>query len=117
MSDDSEAPESPKEVTFHYLKSNSFRVIHCDGVAGAWSPNGRFLHMALFSERMPIPIETVHRLEDGNLGAEISQTGRQGVVREVDVDVVLTRDIAEKIGKWLTKLVQDFPSNEEEQDG
>lgn len=93
-------------VTFHYLKANQFRVIHVDGALGGVTP--RFLiHMSLYSERPAIPQQQVFdltssgKLKDGPPRA----IGKDGVVRELEVDAMMDLDTAKSIGEWLLKQV------------
>src|SRR3989442_6878794 len=44
----------PQDVTFHYIKSSQFRVVHADGIIGGVTPRG-LIHIAVFSERPAIP--------------------------------------------------------------
>lgn len=61
------------ELEFHFEKANSFRVIHVDGAFGGVSPGSRLIHMAVFSERTPLPKMVVHLAENGVLGAEVME--------------------------------------------
>jgi len=97
------ANPGPPEVTFDYIKSNLFRVIHCDGAIGGVTPSGN-LHIAFFSERPAIPRTLVHARDDhGTLGPPIPERtqGRPGVVREMDIDVVLSPRAADALILWL----------------
>ena len=99
--------EPGPQLTFHYIKGNQFRVIHGDGVQGGLTPKGNAIQMAIFSERLPIPVQTTHLLEaGGKVGAETSREGRKGVVREVEVEVILGVYEAESIAKWLEEKVK-----------
>ena len=61
-----------RELSFDFIKSNYFRVICVDGAFGGVSPTGRSVHMAIYSERRPLPRKTVHSIEeDGDLGDEV----------------------------------------------
>jgi hypothetical protein len=104
----------PEQVAFDYIKSSHFRVIHCDGVIGGMSPAG-YIHATLFSERGAIPQRHIHRLNpDGQLGelvAEKTQT-RESIVREMDVDVVLSVSAAEVLIDWLIKRVAEAKSSQ-----
>ncbi len=93
----------PNKITFHYLKSSQFRVVHTDGVIGGITPSGD-LHIAFFSQRTAIPQRVVMRTTPDGLGAEIPEEGfsRGGIVRELEVDAVLSLATA--------KLVRDFMS-------
>lgn len=92
-------------VRFHYIKSNAYRVVHADGVVGGPTPSG-LVHVSFFSERLPIPTVVDHAVSDigggrGTLGNEIAREGKKGVVREVEVGVVMTLDTAKLLRAWL----------------
>lgn len=101
-------------VTVHYLKSNSFRVIYTEGVHGGITPNGK-IQMALYTERNPIPQQTQHSLEKvgehaAKLGTEIidERVGREGLIREVDTEILMDAGTAKLIGKWLLEQADEF---------
>jgi len=94
-------PVKLTEVTYNYIKSRSFRVIHVDGAWGGFSPQGR-IQMAVYSERPAIPQITVNRVEpDGKLGAELRREGKHGVVREVEANLVMDEQTAKAVYDWL----------------
>lgn len=108
MSDTTPRDTSPdvaeeKQLTFHYVKSNSFRVIHADGAVVSVGPNRVFF--SLYSERLPIPQEQTFALDGDGLGAERLErrVERKGVVREVEVGVSIAIPEAES----LVKVMQD----------
>ena len=98
-----------KELEFDFIKSNFFRVIHADGAFGGLAPSGN-IHMALYSERRPIPTKMVHSIEGGHLGPEImnKRQERTAMVREVEVDVVLNIPQALTLRDWLTDKIKAF---------
>lgn len=92
---------TPTEIQFSYIKSTQFRVVHADGVIGGITPRG-LLHMAVYNERPAIPQLVVqHMSEGGQLGATIKQLGRTGVVREIEVDLLLDMETVEALHRWL----------------
>lgn len=99
---------SPR-VNFDYIKGQHFRVIHMDGAIGAITPNGH-IHMSLYNERPAIPRRTVFPLENGQLGAELinERTTRDAIVREMDVDVIMTVDAADSLWRWLKVKVDEL---------
>ena len=100
---DAEKADTPQTVTFHHLKSDFHRVIHVDGAFGGPTPSG-LLHMAVFSNRLPIPKSVTHSLEEGGtIGDEIERDSRQGVVREIEVGLVMTPATALALAKWLVE--------------
>ena len=96
------------EIRFHYLKSPSFRVVHCDGAIGSLSPQG-YIAAAIFSERIPIPQQTVQIIDaNGAIGAENlgRRVQREGIVREVEVELIMNISTAENLAQWLLKHVE-----------
>ena len=96
-------------IAFDYIKGNFFRVIHADGVLGGSTPSGN-IHMAFFSERQPIPKREVYGLKpDGSLGDLIidQKVSRHAIVREVDCDVIMSREVAQSLLKWLQQVIDD----------
>lgn len=110
----------PDKVDFHYIKSNHFRVIHADGVYGGATPRG-FIHMNFFSERTPIPQKVVQEVTaTGQLGQEIGTEGKKGIVREVEVGVVINIEHARSLIRWLEeriKPIEDALKQRENQEG
>lgn len=98
--------KSPDRVRFHYIKGNQFRTIYIDGVYGGLTPSG-LIQAAVYSERSPIPEQTVHMIEGGRLGREIREerTSRDGPVRELEVSLVMNREQAQNLVDWLTDKI------------
>ena len=70
-------------IDFHYIKANSFRVVHADGVYGGPTPRG-YIVMNFYSERAPIPQKITQELTPaGQLGGAIDQVGKGGIVRDM----------------------------------
>ena len=89
-----------RTLEFHYIKSNSFKVVHCDGVWGGATPRG-LISISFFSERNPIPKTVSHaRPEQGQpLGEEISRKAKGGIIREVDVAVIMDLQMAKSLNE------------------
>jgi hypothetical protein len=100
-----------KEVVFDYIKGEYFRVIHADGMIGGSTPQGN-LHVAFFSERPPIPKRTVQTVNAlGALGDQIPEktvVRDCTVVREMDVDVIMSFQVAEQFYKWLEQRLDEM---------
>src|SRR5262245_55399559 len=109
MAKRSKTPKLPKEVEFDFIKSNFFRVIRADGAFGGLAPNG-VLHMALYSERHPIPTKTVHKIDAGKLGPELRERRqtRKAIVREVEIDVAMDIQQAIVLRNWLDEKITQF---------
>ena len=97
------------KIRFHYLKSQFFRVIHADGAYGGMTPHGE-IFVSVFSERPPIPTMMVNRLDDGGrLGDEIREErqSRDGIVREAEVGLTLSVEVAKSLIEWLQQKVEE----------
>ena len=96
---------SPGLFEFHYVKSNNFRVVFSDGVWGGTTPRG-YITMSFFSERAPIPKKLIHKITpDGKLGEESTQESLHGIIREVDVEVLMDLDMAKSFRQWLDEKI------------
>lgn len=96
--------QPPTEVVFHYIKSHQFRVVRVDGAHGGVAPRADAIHMAIFSERFPIPLQVAHAIDqNGRIQQQTSKVDRGGIVREVEADLILTPDVAESLAKWLNE--------------
>lgn len=100
--------KSPSHVNFHYQKSGQYRVVHADGAWGGLTPKlGVFL--AFFSERPPIPTLITHSVTSkGELGPEIAQEVKEGLLREVEVGVILDEAVARSLVSWLQDRLNDI---------
>ena len=99
-----------KQIKFHYIKSNLFRVIHSDGAWGGITPQGE-VFFTLFNSRPPIPEILVQAIqENGELGTELSDltVSKEGIVREVEVGVVMTTENAKALIDFLKGRVEQI---------
>jgi hypothetical protein len=102
----------PSAVKFHYIKGNFFRVIHADGAIGGIT-SGRGIFLSIFSERGAIPQVVEQAINpDGSLGSEISREGKEGLVREIEVGVMLNERTAKDIAEWLLKQAEILKASE-----
>ena len=107
---------SPHSIDFHYIKSNSFRVVHADGVWGGPTPRG-YVSMSFYSERTPIPRRITHAVtQEGNLGKlgdEVGRDTREGLVREVEVEVMLDLELARSLAQWLDDKIEALQAQQD----
>ncbi|MYA77223.1 MAG: hypothetical protein F4132_12935 [Gemmatimonadetes bacterium] len=102
---------TPQNVTIHILKSNQFRVVHSDGAWGGLTPQG-LLSIGFFSERHPIPQEVEYRLyPNGKLSDEQNRKGKTGIVRELEVNVVMSIDNARSLVSWIQSHIEKVDKN------
>ena len=102
--------EEESLVVFEYIKSAYFRVIHSNGAFGGITPEGN-VHFALFSDRPAIPRMQVHKQSpDGSIGELLPDRTivRPGIIREMDVDVVMSPATAKSIAEWMLKQVEQI---------
>ncbi len=106
--------EGTQKVIFHFLKSRFFRVAHVDGVIGSPTPMGH-IHMTVFSERPALPQKMEHQIgPDGEIG-EPEITGREGFVREMECDLIMTRSVAENMRQWLDERIAELDALQREE--
>lgn len=102
-------------VTIHYIKASQFRAVHVDGVYGGVTPTGK-IHMAAYSQRMAIPQQVVQYISpDGRLESEIPEktVTRGGIVRDLEVDLVVDKDVAASMIEWLKDKIDSLEKIEE----
>lgn len=101
--------KSPKTIDFHLIKSNQFRVVRGDGAFGGLTPQGA-ISASFYSERFPLPRTTTHEIKDGKPGDEIiaKRDVRSGIVREIEVNVVLELAAAIAFHQWLGRKIVEL---------
>jgi hypothetical protein len=101
-----EATKELKTITFHYIKSNLFRVAPVHGMWGGPTGHGD-ITVSFFNERAPIPQEMALEVnENGTLGKELRRVSKQGVVREVEIELVMSTSTAETLCAWLQEKIK-----------
>jgi len=105
---------APQKLKFDYIKGNLFRTARADG---AWAGTNGFsdLVLSFYSERTPIPKQTVHLLTDQHgLGEEIleERITRDAVVREVEISVSMSLDVAKALGILLNKQIEAIEASQ-----
>jgi len=97
----------PGSVNMNYIKRNNCVVIHADGVYGGITPRGT-INMAFFSERLAIPRTTQQTAsETGNLTGENPIESRDGVIRELEANVVVDLNTAISYHRWLGEKIEN----------
>lgn len=100
--------ESPSTIQFDYIKGNFFRTARADG---AWAGTNGFSDVVLnfYSERTPIPKQTVYYLRDGHtLADEIPERriSREGMIREVEISVSMNLEVAKSLQQLLERHIK-----------
>jgi hypothetical protein len=74
--------------------------------------------MSFYSERHPIPRILTHEVtREGVVGSESSRDIRDGIVREVEVEVVMDLQMARDVVKWLQEHIATLENIREQQRG
>lgn len=107
--------DAGNRVAFDYIKSQHFRVVRADGAIGGLTPAGG-IHFALYTERHPIPRRLVHQIDEGGVGAVLPNetVSKDAIVREMDVDVFLTIDVARSLYRWLGDKIEEWENRDRE---
>jgi hypothetical protein len=80
------------QLTFHFVKSSGFRVIHATGVWYGGDPQQN-LRLTFYNERNPLPDKIVVNLSEQGFIVNEDESKREikdGFVREMEVDIVLS---------------------------
>lgn len=98
-------PDGQHEVSFKYLKSNLFRVVHADGAWGGLNLRGD-IHVSFYNERVAIPDSSklvVAANEEVIKPEEFESSSK--FIREVEVDVVFDLATAKSLRAWLNHKI------------
>jgi len=64
--------------------------------------------MAFFSERLPIPKNEEYLLgTDGKLGKRMKIEARPAIIREVEVEAILSVPVAKSLHMWLGERIKE----------
>ncbi len=113
-----EKEASENEVAIDYIKGSDFRLSWIDGALGSITPSNK-VQMTLYAERPAIPQRQVFKIDkdSSELGVEIfeKRISRESIIREMSVNILMTAETAESLGKFLIKLSKDLESKENEE--
>jgi hypothetical protein len=94
------------KLKYNYIKSNFFRVIYAEGAYGGINPRGN-INFSFYNERNAIPQLTELDVESNEAGLVVSSgvekptQARDGIVRELEVEVSMSLDTAIAFHDWL----------------
>ena len=91
------------KVSFDYIKSNYFRIVHVDGFIGGPTPDGDII-INVWNQRAPIPDSITQEVNEEGHVVELRRTTRDSIVREMEVG----SKSLELIGNRGKLLVADF---------
>lgn len=109
MDDNEMGSQTPPAIEFNYIKSSHFRTVHADGVMSNGTPRGN-LFLGFYSERFPLPdSQTFEINEEGKIVGEIVEKRKinsNGVMREVEVGIILDVEVAKVLILSLSQLIR-----------
>lgn len=103
-------------IKFKYIFDDNYDPDYVNGAFGGVNPDGELV-INFYMDRIPIPYETEHFInEDGSLGDEVVVTKPEEmkVRRVVKNGVVLSRETAVNIYKWLKDQLIEMGVDEDE---
>lgn len=102
--------EAKSDINFYYIKNESYKTVHVDGAIGGISPKGKLINMAVYSERLPIPRQTTNQVLNGivQTGVETGRIQRDGIIREVETNLVFDVETAQALADWLKEKITDI---------
>ncbi len=106
-------PVAQVQLPIHFIKSSTFRVVHASGVWFGGDPHAN-LHLTFYNERSPIPKRLVVILDDQGrvIGEDVSKReSKDGIVREMEVDVVLSLQDAKTFHHSLGENLKAISAN------
>ena len=97
------------EMEINFLKGTQVRVVHADGVWFGGDTHGEF-HLTFFNERTPIPQKVIVKINEQGQAVEDEQkrVTKKGLVREMEVDVVLSFQAALQLREALDANIKNM---------
>lgn len=102
-----ESEPTLQAIEFDYIKGNRYRNIYVTGAFGGITPQG-VIHMDLFSEYSKPPETMSFNVTPDGKFKEAGRTGKQNIVRELEVGIILSVDTARSIAKWLEEKAKEI---------
>ena len=98
-----------KSVKINYVKTNSYRSYHVDGVHGGITPKFN-LYMDLFLDRNVTPRVIEHEINNkGSLTSkgEVIES-LEGSIREIECGLIMDINTAKSIHEWLGNQIKEY---------
>jgi hypothetical protein len=104
------APDNPTKIGIYYQRSRHYRTIHADGAQLGVTPRAA-IQFTLFTDQRPMPEFVLHQINpDGNLGEVIEEAKKEGVIREVEANVVMDVATATSFVEKLQGVLEQIKS-------
>ena len=97
----------PDQITFDFVRSPFFRVVHSNGAWGGITPHQE-LSVTFYSERLSLPHHITHELTPKGLGPEVSRAVKTNIQRECEVEVLMSMEEAVNLHTWLGDKIEEW---------
>lgn len=96
-----------RQIKFRFEYDPGYRLIGANGIWGGITPRGD-LRLDFFVESLGIPDHVTHLLTpDHRLGPELNRAQAEGIVRRVQVGVLLSLDQADSIADFIKQKIAE----------
>ena len=102
-----------EEITFDFVRSPFFRVVHSNGGWGGITPREE-LSVTFYSERQALPQHVTHQVTPEGLGSEMSREGTGNIHRECEVEVLMSMEEAVNLHRWLGAKIEEWRKVQED---
>lgn len=108
--------EEVDSIEIKYAEASDYKVVHVDGVRGRLSPNG-YLVFDLYNERMSLPDEVEHRVDEkGNLGELVGGPRKLHIERRKECGVLMDLDTLVEVREWLDRQIRQIQQMQQPDD-
>ena len=102
------AKKRPERISFDFVRSPFFRVVHANGAWGGITPHQE-LSITIFSERRSLPRKVTHQVtSEGEIGPEISRDAPDSIQRECEVEVLMSMSEAVSLHQWIGTKIEEW---------
>ena len=107
--------DNPTKIGIYYQRSRHYRTIHVDGAQIGITPRGA-IQFTLYSDQKPMPEFALHGFTpEGTLNGEpIEQVVKEGMIREVEVNVVMDLAVTQNLIAALQDILSRFKAAQEQ---
>lgn len=102
--------DGSNQIGIYYQRARHYRTIHADGAQFGVTPRAA-IQFTLFSDQRPMPEFVLHQVTpEGNLGEVIEEVKKEGVIREVEANVVMDVATAASFVEKLQGVLEQIKS-------
>ena len=96
-----------RQIKFRFEYDPAYRLVGANGIWGGITPRGD-IRLDFFVESLGTPEHVTHLIApDGRLGPELSRSQPEGIVRRVQVGVLLSLEQADSVADFIKQKVAE----------